>query len=94
MLRTLDVLAESRYPLVARRVEDYLKASRQKAHAFVAATDRACAPLKGEALTEALTGANRAFMDELLADTRTLLQDAIMAEAEDSPLSFDMDENL
>lgn len=94
LLRTLDVLAESRYPLVARRVEDYLKASRQKAHAFVAATDRACAPLKGEALTEALTGANRAFMDELLADTRTLLQDAIMAEAEDSPLSFDMDENL
>lgn len=94
LLRTLDVLAESRYPLVARRVEDYLKASRQKAHAFVAATDRVCAPLEGETLTEALTSANRAFMEELLADTRTLVQDLIMAEAEDSPLSFDMDENL
>ena len=31
---------------------------------------------------------------DALADTRTLLQDVIMAEAEDSPLSFDMDENL
>ena len=33
-------------------------------------------------------------MDELLADLRTLLQDLVMAAAEDSRLSFAMDENL
>lgn len=93
-LRTLGMLAESRWPQTARDVDGWLTACRQKAHAFVAATDRTCAGLEGEALTEALTIANRAFMDEMLADARTLAQDLVMAAAEDSRLSFDMDANL
>lgn len=94
LLRTLGMLAESRWPQTARDVDDFLKACRQKAHAFVAATDRACAPLEGEALTKALTSANHAFMDEMLADARRFAQDLVMAAAEDSRLSFDMDANL
>lgn len=94
LLRTLGMLAESRYSLVARDVNDFLTACRQKAHAFVAATDSGCAPLEGAALTEALTSANNDFMDEILADVRLLLQDLVMKEAEDSRLSFDMDDNL
>lgn len=94
LLRTLGMLAESRYAQAAKPIDDFLVASRQKAHAFVAATDDAVAELAGAALTAALTEANRAFMDELLADARTLVQDLVMAAAEDSRLSFAMDENL
>ena len=94
LLRTLGMLTESRYASASKPVDDFLGACRCKAHAFVAHTDAACAPLAGEALTEALTRENRAFMDELLADLRTLLQDLVMAAAEDSRLSFAMDENL
>lgn len=94
LLRTLGMLAESRYAQAAKPIDDFLTASRQKAHAFVAATDAAVAELAGEELTAALTEANRAFMDELLADARTLVQYLVMAAAEDSRLSFAMDENL
>lgn len=94
LLRTLGMLAESRWPQTARDMDDFLKTCRQKAHAFVAACDRESAGLEGEALTEALTSANNAFMDEMLADMRTLAQDLVMAAAEDSRLSFDMDANL
>lgn len=94
LLRTLGMLAESRYALAAKPVDDFLAACRQKAHAFVVATDASSAGLSGEELTAALTEANRAFMDELLADARTLVQDLVMAGAEDSRLSFEMDANL
>ncbi|WP_172623416.1 C69 family dipeptidase [Arabiibacter massiliensis] len=94
LLRTLGMLAESRWPQTARDVDDWLKACRQKAHAFVADTDRACEGLEGKALTEVLTSANHAFMEEMLADARTLAQNLMMAAAEDSRLSFDMDANL
>ena len=94
LLRTLGMLSESRWPQTARVVDDFLKKCRQKAHAFVAATDRACAPFEGETLTEAFTSANREFMDKMLADARTLMQDLTMAAAEDSRLTFDMDANL
>ena len=94
LLRTLGMLAESRYALAAKPVDDFLVMYRQKAHAFVAATDSASAGLVDEELTAALTEANRLFMDELLADARTLVQDLVMTEAEDSRLSFAMDANL
>lgn len=94
LLRTLGTLAEGRYGLAAKPVDAFLKACRQKAHAFVAHTDAACAGRTGDELTKAFTEANNAFMDELLNDIRTIIQDLIMLEAEDSRLSFDMDENL
>lgn len=94
LLRTLGMLAESRYALAAKPLDDFLKERRRKAHAFVARTDAACAPLTGEALTDALTRENHAFMEETLADLRTLLQDLVVSAAEDSRLSFAMDENL
>ncbi|MEG1745849.1 MAG: C69 family dipeptidase [Raoultibacter sp.] len=94
LLRTLSMLTENRYELAARTVDDYLTTCRQKAHAFVAATDRDTTSLSDTALTTALTDANNAFMAEILADTRAVLQDVIMAAAEDSRLSFDMDTNL
>ncbi|MEG0418810.1 C69 family dipeptidase [Gordonibacter sp.] len=94
LLRTLGMLAENRYELVARTANDYLKASWQKAHEFVAATDRTCAGMTGAKLTATLTKLNSAFMDRMLTDLRSVLQDIVIASAEDSRLSFDMDANL
>ncbi|MEF9875684.1 MAG: C69 family dipeptidase [Gordonibacter sp.] len=94
LLRTLGMLTESRYALVARTVSDYLTACRQKAHTFVAATDCRTESLSGNELCAALTTANHVFMDEMLADLHTVIQDVIVAAAEDSRLSFNMDANL
>lgn len=94
LLRMLGMLTESRRVLTARTVDTFLGACRQKAHTFVADTDRACATLTGAKLTDALTQANQAFMDEMLADTRSIVQDLVMVSAEDSHLSFSMDANL
>ncbi|MEF9879855.1 MAG: C69 family dipeptidase, partial [Clostridia bacterium] len=94
LLRTLATLGENRYDIVESTINDYLKSCRQKAHAFVDATDRDTASLSGDELTAALTKANCAFMDTVLAETRKVLQDVIMAAAEDSRLSFEMDANL
>lgn len=92
--RTLSMLSETRFAANAKGINDYLGACRRKAHAFVSNTDAQCAKLSGEALTQAYTEANQAFMDTIESDTKTLTQDFLMAAAEDSRLSFTMDENL
>lgn len=94
LYRTLSMLAETRYAMFAKPVEDYLSACRRKARAFVERTDRETAALSGGELTAALTEANRAFMDEMLVDARSMAQDLVMQSAEDSQLSYEMDANL
>ena len=94
LLRTLGMLAETRYALTASTMGDFLATCRQKALIFVEQTDRDCARLSGKELTDALTRANQTFLDEILANISTTLQDLIMTSAEDSRLSFTMDENL
>ena len=94
IFRMLGVLAEANYPVSARMMDTYLSQCRQKSHAFVARMDEMCKNLPAEEVFYVLTKENNTFLTEIIEDTRAQIGKLLIACAENSELTFSLDENL